>query len=68
MLARIALFLLVILGSGGWAQAADTTLVSVNTPRGVKQAFLLIKPDKPIASVILFAGGHGALGLKSASR
>ena len=49
------------------AQAANTTLVSVQTPRGVKQAFILMKPDKPIASVILFAGGHGALGLKSAS-
>ncbi len=49
------------------AQAANTTLVSVQTPRGAKQAFILIKPDKPVASVILFAGGHGALGLKSAS-
>ena len=49
------------------AQAASTTLVSVQTPRGAKQAFILIKPDKPVASVILFAGGHGALGLKSAS-
>jgi heptosyltransferase-3 len=46
---------------------ADTTLVSIQTPRGAKQAFILIKPDKPVASVILFAGGHGALGLKSAS-
>jgi pimeloyl-ACP methyl ester carboxylesterase len=46
---------------------ADTTLVSIATPRGVKQAFILIKPDKPVASVILFAGGHGGLGLKSAS-
>lgn len=50
------------------ARAASSTLVSVQTPRGVKQAFILIKPDKPpVASVILFAGGHGALGLKSAS-
>jgi pimeloyl-ACP methyl ester carboxylesterase len=49
------------------AARADTTLVSIQTPRGVKQSFILIKPDKPVASVILFAGGHGALGLKSAS-
>ena len=49
------------------ARAASSSLVSVQTPRGVKQAFLLIKPDKPVASVILFAGGHGGLGLKSAS-
>ena len=49
------------------AKAAGAELVSVNTPRGVKQAFILIKPDKPVASVILFAGGHGGLGLKSAS-
>jgi len=47
--------------------AADTSLVSITTPRGAKQAFILIKPDKPTASVILFAGGHGALGLRSAT-
>lgn len=49
------------------AARAETTLVSIQTPRGAKQAFILIKPEKPVASVLLFAGGHGALGLKSAS-
>jgi pimeloyl-ACP methyl ester carboxylesterase len=47
--------------------AQDASLVSVQTPRGAKQAFILIKPAKPTAAVILFAGGHGRLGLKSAS-
>ncbi|NJO33867.1 MAG: hypothetical protein HC869_12705 [Rhodospirillales bacterium] len=28
---------------------------------------MLIKPDAPVASVILFAGGKGTLGLKSAT-
>jgi hypothetical protein len=46
------------------AQAQDASLVTIATPRGAKQAFILIKPGKPAASVILFAGGHGALGLK----
>jgi len=45
--------------------AQDADLVSIDTPRGVKQAFILIEPEAPIASVILLAGGHGALGLKS---
>jgi hypothetical protein len=49
------------------AAAASADLVTIQTPRGVKQGFILIKPDKPVASVILFAGGHGGLGLKSAS-
>jgi hypothetical protein len=49
------------------AQADPATLVSIKTPRGVTQAFILIKPAHPVASVILFAGGPGALGLKSAS-
>lgn len=50
------------------AQAADAKLVSIATPRGAKQAFILIRPDSaPVASVILFAGGHGALRLKSAA-
>jgi pimeloyl-ACP methyl ester carboxylesterase len=49
------------------ARAVTSDLVSIQTPRGAKQAFILIKPDKPVAAVVLFAGGHGALGLKSAS-
>lgn len=49
------------------ADASDASLVSIKTPRGVTQKFILIKPDNPVATVILFAGGHGALGLKSAS-
>jgi hypothetical protein len=51
----------------GAAQADTATLVSIPTPRGVTQAFILIKPDHPVASVVLFAGDAGALGLKSAS-
>ncbi len=47
--------------------AAASTLIAIATPRGAKQAFILIKPDAPVASVILFAGGHGALGLRSAA-
>ena len=46
------------------AAALDAAVVQLDTPRGARQAFILIKPDKPpVASVILFAGGHGALGL-----
>jgi len=62
---RYIVAIAIVLAAG--AARADTTLVSIQTPRGVKQAFILIKPEKPVASVILFAGGHGALGLKSAS-
>ena len=51
----------------GQASAQEASLVSVQTPRGAKQAFILIKPTKPTAAVVLFAGGHGRLGLKSAS-
>lgn len=47
--------------------AADTSLVRITTPRGVSQAFILMKPEKPQAAVILFAGGHGGLGLRSAT-
>ena len=49
------------------AQAAPASLVSVASPRGAKVSFILIKPENPVAAVILFAGGHGGLGLKSAS-
>ena len=48
------------------ALALEEKLVSVQTKRGVEQSFILIKPDNPIASIILFAGGHGGLGLTGA--
>ena len=51
----------------GAASAQTANVITVKTPRGVSQAFILIKPEKPVASVILFAGGHGGLGLKSAN-
>jgi pimeloyl-ACP methyl ester carboxylesterase len=51
----------------GAAWAGGASIVSISTPRGVQQAFILIKPDHPVASVILFAGGEGALGLTSGS-
>lgn len=41
----------------------SASIVSIPTPRGVQQSFILIKPDHAIASVILFAGGNGVLAL-----
>lgn len=46
-------------------QAAE--LITLDTRDGVQQKFILIKPDKPVASVILFAGGKGALDLQGSS-
>jgi pimeloyl-ACP methyl ester carboxylesterase len=40
-------------------------LVTLKTRKGIDQKFILIKPDQPEASVILFAGGKGALNLSS---
>jgi GNAT superfamily N-acetyltransferase len=37
------------------------TLVSIPTPRGATQAFILTRPDHPVASVVLFDGGRGVL-------
>jgi hypothetical protein len=45
------------------ARAGSASIVSIPTPRGVQQPFILIKPDHAIASVILFAGGNGVLRL-----
>src|SRR5262249_26142747 len=65
---RLALVLAMLLADIAWAaQIGTPTLVSIQTPRGATQGFILIKVDDPVASVILFAGGHGALGLKTAS-
>jgi pimeloyl-ACP methyl ester carboxylesterase len=60
--------LIVLLGISSLATwtaafAESASIVSIPTPRGVQQPFILIKPDHAIASVILFAGGNGALRL-----
>jgi pimeloyl-ACP methyl ester carboxylesterase len=48
------------------ALAESASIVSIPTPRGVQQPFIFIKPDHAIASVILFPGGNGVLGLNRA--
>lgn len=47
--------------------ASATELVTLNTRPDIQQKFILIKPATPVASVILFAGGKGTLGLSSSS-
>ena len=47
------------------AQSQAAELISLETRPGVTQKFILIKPEKSVASVVLFAGGHGNLKLSS---
>lgn len=48
----------------GTQVAPAEDLVSITTPRGVEQKFLLLQPEQPpSAIVLLFAGGKGALKL-----
>ncbi len=65
-LVRLVLTCVTLLFAASAAHAQETSLVSVKTPRGVTQKFILIKPEKPAAAVILFAGGRGNLRLKDA--
>ena len=58
---------MVLADISGAAQVSTPTLVSIQTSRGAAQKFILMKVDHPVASVILFGGGYGLLGLKSAS-
>lgn len=48
------------------AEILSNKLVKLETRPGVTQKFILIKPENPVASVILFAGGSGNLRLGSA--
>jgi len=43
------------------SHAQDEHYVRLDTRPGVSQAFMLIEPAKPVASVILFAGGGGLI-------
>lgn len=56
-------------GAHAFAQAKneDATLETISLPRGAKQSFILMKPEKPVAALLLFAGGHGSLNLTSAT-
>jgi len=56
----VALVLLVTLSAESWAKEE---LITLETRSGMEQRFLLIKPENPVAIVILFAGGKGALNL-----
>ncbi len=65
-LVRRALMALALLAA--WAPAALATdeVQAIPTRRGVTQPFVLVRPPgDPVASVILFAGGDGALGLRA---
>src|SRR5688572_13695584 len=66
--ARVAASAVLLFAGCAAVQAQSARLVSLDTPRGTKQAFILIRPSAPpVAWAVLFAGGDGALGLKSAS-
>ncbi len=45
------------------AHALEENYVSMETRPGVTQAFMLIEPTEPVASLILFAGGSGNIGV-----
>ena len=62
--AAAAVVVLVALLAAARAPALDEELKTVPTRPGVTDSFLLVKPaGPPVASVILFAGGHGGLAL-----
>lgn len=47
--------------------AAGEQLVTLDTRAGVQQKFLLLKPDKPVAAVVLFPGGNGIADLSGSA-
>ncbi|MGQ0750013.1 MAG: alpha/beta hydrolase [Betaproteobacteria bacterium] len=50
------------------AFAAEVSVRDIPTRAGVTQRVLLIKPEKPVASVILFAGGNGLVAIGTDGR
>lgn len=59
-LARLLLLGLALLAAHANAQYTEQ-VVDIPTRPDVTQRFMLIKPERPLAAVILFAGGHGGL-------
>ena len=58
----IGLALIAIIAAPADSRAADP-IVTLTTRADVTQRFVLLKPEKPVASVILFAGGPGKVPL-----
>jgi hypothetical protein len=55
---------LLLISNAPCINAFEEELIIIPTRPKVTQPFLLIRPtDKPVASVILFAGDHGRLAL-----
>src|SRR5690606_7819990 len=46
------------------AQASTPQTVDLPSRPGVMQRVLVIKPDKPLAAVVLFAGGNGNIQIQ----
>jgi len=65
-LLQSSVFFLVLLFSSQ-LYALSESLVEVESRPGVKQKFIIIKPDQPRAAVILFEGAHGGLNMYSTS-
>ncbi len=72
-MARLVCVSLLCVALAGLAAAAASParaqeqLVTLETRAGVTQKFILITPQKPVAAVILFAGGKGNLDLSGAA-
>ena len=59
----------VVLLAAGFAGATAEEVRTVSSRPGVSQSFVLVRPaGPPVASVMLFAGGSGVLGLGSGRR
>jgi hypothetical protein len=55
---------LALLAAGGHAAEAADEIRTIPTRPGVTQSFIVVRPAaRPVASVVLFAGGNGALHL-----
>lgn len=63
---QCSVFFLVLLFSSQ-LYALNETLVEIESRPGIKQKFIIIKPDKPNAAVILFEGAHGGLNMYTTS-
>ncbi len=60
---RLAIWCFTVLVAFCQSALAQTSqkVVDIATRPGVTQRFVYLAPEKPVASVILFAGGHGGL-------
>lgn len=59
----LTLMTALVLSMAGVSAQSDAPLITLETRPGVTQSFILMRPERPVATAILFVGGSGRVAI-----